>query len=126
MYEVSCVGGSKVDAAAAIRQTTRPQVTVKNQMMRLLRRSKSLARAPTGNHHHHDPQPPPPKQVQVARNGAVVAIVDVLPFVVGAKNKKKVQILNSKCDDYMQVFNKRASRARQTTRNNKYANTYRD
>lgn len=110
MYEVSCVGGSKVDAAAAIRQASRPQVTVKNQMMRLLRRSKSLARTPQTNnhyhqqqhnnnqhHHHHHrntthdiQQPPLSKQVQVDRNGAVVAIVDVLPFVVGTKNKKKV------------------------------------
>lgn len=94
MYEVSCVGGSKVDAAAAIRQASRPQVTVKNQMMRLLRRSKSLARAPQTNHHYHNHThdiTPLPKQVQVDRNGAVVAIVDVLPFVVGTKNKKKVQ-----------------------------------
>lgn len=103
MYEVSCVGGSKVDAAAAIRQASRPQVTVKNQMMRLLRRSKSLARPPQTNNYHqhhnnnhrmshtHDTQPPPlSKHVQVDRNGAVVAIVDVLPFVVGTKNKKKV------------------------------------
>lgn len=31
--------------------------------------------------------------VQVARNGVVVAIVDGLPFVVGAKNKNKVCVI---------------------------------
>lgn len=39
----------------------------------------------SNNHHsrHSDSH-----KVQVARNGVVVAIVDGLPFVVGAKNKK--------------------------------------
>ncbi|KAF2898176.1 hypothetical protein ILUMI_07996 [Ignelater luminosus] len=104
MYEVSCVGGSKVDAAAAIKNncpTARPPASVRHQMMRFLRRSKSMVRPPSsdrqqqqqqhqhqhhGNNHHsrHSES----HKVQVARNGVVVAIVDGLPFVVGAKNKK--------------------------------------
>lgn len=121
MYEVSCVGGSKVDAAAAIRNSSsRSHVSdsVKSQMMRFLRRSKSLARtsaerpfiAPVvseqNNRYSHQPKsifveqnkhPPPPNnrsssekpKIQVARNGMVVAIVDGLPFVVNSKNKNR-------------------------------------
>lgn len=107
MYEVSCVGGSKVDAAAAIRQSApRAHVTYRNQMMRFLKRSKSLARPPSERDHiqhqlaeknlrksnsrpHQQILDPPPKQVTVARNGVVVAIVDGLPFVVKNKDKNK-------------------------------------
>lgn len=118
MYEVSSVGGSKVDAAAAIRHTHRPQEAMKHQVMKFLRRSKSLARSPTANGQIKDKDKEKekdkdkenktqPKAVhtttcngnhvnkdQSKRNGMVVAIVDGLPFVVGAKNKKKVSILS--------------------------------
>lgn len=48
MFEVSSIGSSKLDAAVALRQTSvRPQYSVKNQMMKLLRRSKSAAHPPT-------------------------------------------------------------------------------
>lgn len=110
MYEVSCVGGNKVDAAAAIKQNhlpQRPHVSVRNQMMRFLRRSKSMVRQPTNvankterlsqnNYHHHSQHrhnAGEPRKVQVARNGMVVAIVDGLPFVVGAKNKKVISLI---------------------------------
>lgn len=96
MYEVSCVGGSKVDAAAAVRNSTNgPHATMKNHFVKLLRRSKSLARPP-GDRSHQNHLKPEQRQVQVARNGVVVAIVDGLPFVVGAKNKNKkpVQVNN--------------------------------
>lgn len=47
MYEVSSVGGNRVEAAAAIRAQgvprPRPHDTVKGHMMRFLRRSKSMA-----------------------------------------------------------------------------------
>lgn len=105
MYEVSSAAGNRLDAAAAIRNASRvrPHDTVKNHMMRFLKRSKSMAhRAPSNNNnsyshnektpdnnsngkHHQQPQH---QHVQVARNGVVVAIVDGLPFVVGNKSKK--------------------------------------
>jgi hypothetical protein len=93
MFEVSSVAGSKLDAAAAIRQSAvRPQYSVKNQMMRLLRRSKSAAHPPSekiqqrqnGHHYHHHQN----NNQDVRNGGMVVNIVEGLPFVVGAKNKK--------------------------------------
>lgn len=93
MFEVSSVAGSKLDAAAAIRQSAvRPHYSVKNQMMRLLRRSKSAANPPTekiqprknGHHNHHHQN----NNHDTRNGGMVVNIVEGLPFVVGAKNKK--------------------------------------
>lgn len=51
MYEVSSVGGNRLDAAAAIRNATRvrPQDTVKSHMLRFLRRSKSMAHRSNSN-----------------------------------------------------------------------------
>lgn len=95
MYEVSSVAGNKLDAAAAIQSVVRPHYSVKNQMMRLLRRSKSAATPPAEkiqskhnghqfHHHNHNNN-------QETRNGGmVVNIVDGLPFVVGGKNKKVI------------------------------------
>lgn len=130
MYEVSSVGGNRLEAAAAIRAQAlprqRPHETVKGHMMRFLRRSKSMAQRavstedhhqhqnithkhvnakhgyhPSQRHHQHKKEEhrphtevlPQGQQQQihpVTRNGCVVAIVDGLPFVVGAKNKNKV------------------------------------
>lgn len=140
MYEVSSVGGNRLEAAAAIRAQAvprqRPHETVKGHMMRFLRRSKSMAQRAVSTedhhqnhthkhkhyhatHHHHERREKDEKKdhkeykdhkehkdikehrhttdvVQgqqihpVSRNGMVVAIVDGLPFVVGAKNKNKV------------------------------------
>lgn len=101
MYEVSSVGGSKFDAAAAIQQQAAPRHhpnTMKEQMMRLLRGPKTLMRSTSdskhhrhssgnNNHHRHSEQ----QGKTCSRNGMVVAIVDGLPFVVGAKNKKAAQ-----------------------------------
>ncbi|RZC40356.1 hypothetical protein BDFB_009615 [Asbolus verrucosus] len=93
MFEVSSVAGSKLDAAAAIRQSAvRPHYSVKNQMMRLLRRSKSAAQTPAekiqprqnGHHYHHNQN----NHQNIRNGGMVVNIVEGLPFVVGAKNKK--------------------------------------
>lgn len=120
MYEVSSVGGNRLEAAAAIRAQAvprnRPHETVKGHMMKFLRRSKSMAQRAVSTEDHHQPQQQhasrqtkhyhqhhdkkehghvaqaqPGQQIHpVARNGVVVAIVDGLPFVVGAKNKAKV------------------------------------
>lgn len=96
MYEVSSVGGSKFDAAAAIQQATpRHQNSVKDHMRRFLRGPKALMRS-TSDAHHHNIKNNHHNHHVVAnanakgnpRNGMVVAIVDGLPFVVGAKNKK--------------------------------------
>lgn len=92
MYEVSSVGGSKFDAAAAIQQATpRHQNSVKDHMRRFLRGPKALMRS-TSDAHHHNIKNHHHNNVAAAkgnpRNGMVVAIVDGLPFVVGAKNKK--------------------------------------
>ncbi|GLV33755.1 hypothetical protein CBL_11358 [Carabus blaptoides fortunei] len=98
MYEVSSATGNRLDAAAAIRNAARvrPHDTVKNHMMRFLKRSKSMAhRAPSNNNNSYnhnektsDNNANGKPHVQVARNGVVVAIVDGLPFVVGNKSKK--------------------------------------
>lgn len=129
MYEVSSVGGNRLEAAAAIRAQAvprhRPHETVKGHMLRFLRRSKSMAQravstedhhhqtqqrehAPlrSNKHHHHQSHHQDKResvghqqgqqQIQhpVTRNGVVVAIVDGLPFVVGAKNKPKVLFIS--------------------------------
>ncbi|KAJ3662309.1 hypothetical protein Zmor_006664 [Zophobas morio] len=96
MFEVSSVAGNKLDAAAAIQQSAvRPHYSVKNQMMRLLRRSKSAANPPSekiqhkqnGHHHYHHHNHH--NNDQNTRNGGmVVNIVEGLPFVIGGKNKK--------------------------------------
>lgn len=141
MYEVSSVGGNRLEAAAAIRAQGgtnaphhRSQNTVKEHMMKFLRRSKSMAQRAVSTHeeshqhvtkpvvtvkrhshqdHHHkkhhehierkkednhhvnqkensNNHNQPHIQPVQTRNGMVVAIVDGLPFVVGAKNKNKV------------------------------------
>lgn len=94
MYEVSSVGGSKFDAAAAIQQhkaAVHRQNSVKDQMRRFLRGSKSLVRSTSDARHHKHSHPV--ENGKVHRNGVVVAIVDGLPFVVGGKNKKHVGII---------------------------------
>lgn len=95
MFEVGSIGGSKLDAAAALRHPhVRQQYSMRNQMMRLLRRSKSAATQPpekiaprpathNGHHYHHNHVVHP----QSRNGGMVVNIVEGLPFVVG-KNKK--------------------------------------
>lgn len=93
MYEVSSVGGSKFDAAAAIQQATpRHQNSVKDHMRRFLRGPKALMRSTSDAHHHNIKNNHHNHHNNVvkgnSRNGVVVAIVDGLPFVVGAKNKK--------------------------------------
>lgn len=102
MYEVASVG-NQVDAAVAIKQhARRPQVAMRNHMMRFLRRSKSISRSePEKNTKNRQlshvvyRNSDEPTKVQVARNGIVVAVVDGLPFVVGAKDKK-VRYWNTK------------------------------
>lgn len=60
MYEVSSVGGNRLEAAAAIRAQAvprhRPHETVKGHMMRFLRRSKSMAQRTVSTEDHHQPQ----------------------------------------------------------------------
>ncbi|CAH0546176.1 unnamed protein product [Brassicogethes aeneus] len=89
MFEVSSVGSSKLDAAEALRirhsTAVRSQYSVKNQMMRLLRRSKSAAQPPAdkiqqnrhshngGHHYHHNHVVHPQHtQAQQSRNGGMV------------------------------------------------------
>lgn len=82
-----------MDAAAALRQAPhmRQHYSVKNQMMRFLRRSKSAANPPTekmtpkhshnnGHHYRHNHVVHP--------QARVVNQVEGLPFVVGNKTKK--------------------------------------
>ncbi|KAF5278527.1 hypothetical protein FQR65_LT15653 [Abscondita terminalis] len=94
MHEVPRVGDNKVDEIKRYVQTRGPQLSVKQQMLRFLRRSKSMVRPP----------PPPPadrrnnrnsdsQKVHVTRNGMVVTIVDGLPCVVGTKVKKLLVFL---------------------------------
>lgn len=122
MYEVSSVGGSKFDAAAAIQQQAAPRHhpnTMKEQMRRFLRGPKTLMRSTsdskhhrhsTGNnhnhHHHHshnNHNNNGEQQKACSRNGMVVAIVDGLPFVVGAKNKKAAHTHGHVCNSFFVI-----------------------
>ncbi|KAG5898366.1 hypothetical protein JTB14_015799 [Gonioctena quinquepunctata] len=101
MFEVGSIGGTKLDAAAALRQThvaphARHHYSVKNQMMRLLRRSKSSATQPAekispkhvahhnGYHYHHNHVVHPQTRVMNAVEG--------LPFVVGKTKKVRYSV----------------------------------
>ncbi|KAH1010370.1 hypothetical protein HUJ05_004674 [Dendroctonus ponderosae] len=113
MFEASTLGSCKLDAAVALKQvsTIKPQysvkeqpINIKNQMMRLLRRSKSTAAAqsekppiktPQGQHHHYHHNHVVHPQHNRNSGGLVVNMVDGVPVVVGpgiGKNKKELNL----------------------------------
>ncbi|CAG9855762.1 unnamed protein product [Phyllotreta striolata] len=91
MFEVGNIGGTKMDAAAALKQTPhiRQPYSVKNQMMRFLRRSKSAANAPSEKiTPKHVPNEHLYRRNHVHPQTRVVNHVEGLPIVVANKPKK--------------------------------------
>lgn len=103
MFELGSIGGNKLDAAAALR--LRPQVTVKNHMLRLLRRSHSTSNTPIEKmsiHRRTVPNNGAQAQKYQQQNGQphpharVVNVVEGLPSFVLGKQQKKIKV--NSCD----------------------------
>ncbi|KAF5287197.1 hypothetical protein FQA39_LY16016 [Lamprigera yunnana] len=84
MHELPGVGDNKTDAKKHV-QTRGPQLSVKQQMLRFLLRSKSMVRpAPPERQNRHSDT----RKLQVTKNGIVVTIANGVPYVMGTDAKK--------------------------------------
>uniref|UniRef100_A0A1Y1MAG8 MAP/microtubule affinity-regulating kinase 3 n=1 Tax=Photinus pyralis TaxID=7054 RepID=A0A1Y1MAG8_PHOPY len=89
MHEVTRAEKAPVGEAQKYVQMRGQRLSVKQQVLRFLRRSKSMVRSSQQPAEKQKNRQSDTQKVHVTRNGVVVAIVDGLPYVVGAKNKKE-------------------------------------